>query len=270
MFLHFNMRRVKCIRHSDAGGFAEYYFAWRAYVDGAKQVHVAQGFSLGCPADDGYSMRTGDERPMNDPKFTVDLPDVAEGETKRFVLDLFAFESDFGTLQVKKAFTNEAAQKIVELAEQSKASKDKLLKDFGAWLSSGENEIVSALVTTGVIAASAVVPYVAIATAALKALSWVVDAIRSNKDDYLGQCRVEIIYTKVDGKRHYRWLFNDGASIWKDKEEEPFHQDWRIHEADGGNILDCRFLAQVVAARPDELAAALPPNAIAVNMPGLI
>lgn len=264
MFLHFNLRRLKCLRFRDAGAHAEYYFAWRAYMDGASQVQVAQGFSLGCPADDGYSMRTGDERPMNDPKFTVELPDVDEGKTRRFVLDLFAFESDFGTLQVKKAFTNEAAKKIVDLAEQSKASKDKLLKDFTGWLASGDNEVVKALVTTGVLAASAVVPYVAIAAAALKALTWVVDAIRSNQDDYLGQCRVEIIYAKVKGKRLYRWIFNDGASVWKDKEEEPFHQDWRIHEADGGNILDARFLVQIVSAKPDQLVSKVLPDAVAV------
>lgn len=269
MYLHFNMRRAKCLRYSDAGHFAEYYFTWRAYVDGTTQVQVAQGFSLGCPADDGYSMRNGEERPLNDPKFTVELPDVAEGETKRFVLDLFAFESDFGTMEVKKAFTNEAAAKVMELAEQANASKDKLLKDFTGWLAS-DNEVVKALVATGVLAASAVVPYVAIATAAVKALSWVVDAIRSNKDDLLGQCRVEILYTKVDGKRHYRWIFNDGASIWKDNEGEPFYQDWRAQEADGGNVIDCRFLVQIVAARPNELVKKVGPDAIPVNVAGLI
>jgi hypothetical protein len=47
MFLHYNLRRAKCLRHTDSGSTSEFYFTWRAYIDGSESVQLAQGFSLG-------------------------------------------------------------------------------------------------------------------------------------------------------------------------------------------------------------------------------
>jgi hypothetical protein len=74
-YLFFNVPVIKCISFSDAGGEAEYYATYQAYFDlDAHTIQLTQGFSLGCPIDDGYSFRRGQAKELNDPKFLMKLP----------------------------------------------------------------------------------------------------------------------------------------------------------------------------------------------------
>ncbi len=253
MFLHFNMRRFKCLKKSDAGSMAEYYFTWRCYVDkNENDMDLVQGFSLGCPVDDGYSMTEGDQRPLNDPRFTVELPDVAEGENKRVTLDLFAWESDYSTEEVKKLFSNEAAAKLVEIHTSAQKKKNQTREDFLKWVRDDDNGFISDLVDAGVVASSTVTPYVTISKALFNLAGWVFRAVRDNSDDYLGFTRAEIHYTRIGGELLYRWIFNQGAETWLMGEKQKIFQNWRILEADQGNELDAKFLVQIVADSPAE------------------
>jgi len=214
---------------------------------------VAQGFSLGCPVNDGYSMATGDIRRLNDPKFTIALPNVNKGETKHLVLDLFAWESDHSTEETKRLFTNEAATKLMEIYEVTKKRKKKTQEKMIDWIESDDNEIVNALVSVGVTAASVVTPYVTVARAGIKIFSIVQEVIKSNSDDFLGTARASVIYTRLDdGRLLYRWIFNNGVESWFEEERPVIHQSWRIFEANRDNELDCKFIIQIAAESPNE------------------
>ncbi len=253
MFLHFNMRRFKCLKKSDAGKRGEYYFTWRCYVDkNENDMDLVQGFSLGCPVDDGYSMAVGDARVLNDPKFSVELPDVAEGENKRVTLDLFAWESDYSTEKVKKLFSNEAAAKLVEINSSAQQRKDQTREDFLEWVFDDDNGFIGDLVDTGVGTASTLTPYVTMSKALFKLAGWAFRVIRDNSDDFLGFTRAEIHYTRIKGEIVYRWIFDNGAETWLKGEKAEIFQNWQVLEGDQGNELDSKFLIQIVAASPNE------------------
>lgn len=259
MFLHFNMRRFKCLKKSDAGKMGEYYFTWRCYVDkNEKDLDLVQGFSMGCPVDDGYSMAVGDHRVLNDPKFSVELPRVAEGEHKRVTLDLFAWESDFSTEKVKKLFTNEAAAKLVEIYQNAQAGKDQTREDFLEWVFDDDNGFIDDLVNTGVLGASTLTPYVTISKALFKLGGWVFRVVRDNSDDYLGFTRAELHYTRQNGEILYRWIFNNGAETWLSGEKAEIFQDWRILDGGQENELDAKFLIQIVESNPNEFLESEP------------
>jgi len=197
-------------------------------------------------------LRPGDQRALNDPKFTIKLPEVAEDEEKRVVLDLFAWESDHSTDETKKLFTNDSAAKLMEIYKKANQNKKKTREDFLNWAKNGDNEVLAALIAAGVMAASTVVPYVAIAKAAIKLLNYGIEAIKMNADDYLGFARAEVIYSRKNGRLLYRWIFNNGAESWQKKEKPVIYQDWRILEANRGNELDTRFHIQIVGSNPQD------------------
>ncbi len=231
----------------------EYYFTWRCYVDKNEQdIDLVQGFSLGCPVDDGYDMAVGEQRVLNDPKFTVDLPDVNEGEQKRITLDLFAWESDFSTEEVKKLFSNEASAKLVQIHANAQSKKKQTREDFLKWLRDEDHGFIGDLVDTGILSAATMTPYVTISKALFKLAGWVFRAVRDNSDDFLGFTRAEIQYTRHNGQIVYRWIFNNGVETWLKGEKPKILQNWRILEADQGNELDAQFLIQIVAGSPDE------------------
>jgi len=61
MYLHFNNRRAKCIRKSDTGQNAEFYWTWQVYIPQDKHTLLHQGFSTGCEIDDGFHFNAGRE-----------------------------------------------------------------------------------------------------------------------------------------------------------------------------------------------------------------
>lgn len=259
MFLHFNMRRLKAIEVSDSGNHGEFYFTWRCFVDRMDDdLQLAQGFSMGCPIDDGYSMLEGEERILNDPKVTIKLPDVAEGETNQISLDLFSWEADHSAEEVKKLFTNDAVAKLMQIHEAAKHDTKKTREAFLAWIQDGDNEVIKALVAAGALGATAVAPYVAASAAAVKVFEWTLDTIKDNSDDFLGFARAELIYTRKGGELSYRWIFNDGVGTWFNEEQPMIGQSWRVLEANRGNQLESSFLVQVVSESPHQLMVAPP------------
>src|SRR5690349_9636296 len=122
------------IQFSDAGGEAEYYWTYQAYYDlDANTMQLSQGFSLGCPLDDGYAFRPGDTRELNDPKFLMKLPELQENQSNVITLDLFLWESDHSTEDTKKVFSNVAAQKLQQVYSDAKQVKQKAQDDFLKW-----------------------------------------------------------------------------------------------------------------------------------------
>jgi hypothetical protein len=254
MYIHCNVQRIKCIRFSDSGATAEYYFTWRAYLGGAKETQLAQGFSLGCPIDDGYSMKEGDTRlSLNDPRFTLELPDVQKGETRRFVLDMFCWEADSSSEETKRLFTNAAAKKLMQIYAASEGRSKKTRDDLTKWVKDGNNEVLKALTAVGILSPATILPYELVATAAFKVLDGVLEVLRSNSDDYLGTSRCEVVYTRnADGNLLYRWIFNNGFETWFPQEQPVIHQSWRVDEANRDNELDCKLIVQIASESPEQ------------------
>ena len=65
-----------------------------------------QGFSITGAPDDGLSLAEGESRKIDDPHITFCLPELGEGEIRRFRLDMHWWESDYSSAKVRGAFTD--------------------------------------------------------------------------------------------------------------------------------------------------------------------
>jgi hypothetical protein len=248
MYLHFNNRRAKCLRASDSGGKAEYYWTWQVYTEEPTQTLVQQGFSIGCPIDDGYGFRPGMELELNDPKFTVQLPPASSTE-RRVVCDLYCWESDHSTEEVKKVFTNAAAAKLWQIFEKQKTSKSKTLEEFTRWLDeSGSGFLEEAMGAIG--AAGAALPALALAKKAIPLIKMAVDVARSNGDDYIGYHRTELFYVRANGKLKFRWMLNNGVETLMVGEQKPYYVQLSFMSSDSSNQVVTKSFFQVIDAIP--------------------
>jgi hypothetical protein len=247
MYLHFNNRRAKCKRKADAGKKAEYYWTWQVYTEEGEKTILHQGFSIGCELDDGYKFSQGQEWPvpLNDPRFTVKLPELKDGEERRVVTDLFMFESDSYTLEVKKVFTNAAANELWKIYEKVGKKKKETLKQFEKWLDeSGEGfleefgEIVSG--------ANALIPYLSLSKKVIPLIKAVIEMIKTNSDDFNGFNRIELFYRKeADGYR-FRWLLNDGIQKDFGEQREPLYLDLNFISPSAKNWVVTKSFFQVI------------------------
>src|SRR5688572_14862990 len=109
MYLHFSLQKAKALRVSDAGSEGEFYWTWQAYIQGKGETQLAQGFSTKCDIGSGLSFGPGEAiNNLNDPRFTIALPDLNDGEERNVVIDLHCWESDHSSEEVKSVFTNTA------------------------------------------------------------------------------------------------------------------------------------------------------------------
>ena len=163
MFLHHNLRNVKCLKVSDAGSASEFYWTWQIFTEKNSQTLLAQGFSLGCPIDDGYSLTVGQQRELNDPKFTIEFPEIKEGESNKIALNLYCWESDHSSEEVKKAFTNSSVETLWKIYENQKQNKKKTQEEFLEWFKDSDNDFLNILTASS----PSVAGYLAISRAAI-------------------------------------------------------------------------------------------------------
>lgn len=253
-FLFFNVPAIKCIRFSDAGGEAEYYATYQAYFDlDGNSIQLSQGFSLGCPIDDGYSFRHGQTRELNDPKFLIKMPELQEGQTNVLTLDLFLWESDHSTEDTKKIFSNVSAERLQQVFSDAKQVKKKAEDDFRKWLD-GQGLGMLGQIASSLGTAATGASFVAIAKQVIPLIEWSIELAKSNSDDYIGMIRTEILYRKNGGKYEYRRILNGGAELkWLDAETTPVVSATRVTQANNDNQIDVNTVMQVLLdqdARP--------------------
>jgi hypothetical protein len=247
MFLHVNLRRAKALAVSDNGKESEFYWTWQAYTEDEKFTLLRQGFSTGAPLETGYSFGPGATIELNDPKFTIELPKVSHGETKRVVLDIHCWESDGSTAEVKKLFTNDAVQKLWAIYEAAQYSKKRTMEDFEGWLDKSGLDLLKQAV--GAIS-SAAVGGVALAKEVVPLIKLAIQAIQNNSDDYVGMLRAEILVTGTAIGLKYRWIINNGVEVWIEEEKAPYYVRHRFREASGDNEIETQFIFQPVDAHP--------------------
>ncbi len=247
-FLFFNADRLKCIRGSDAFGDPDFYFTWQVYIDKPGDlVPLHQGFSMGAPIDEGHSVAQGATIPLTDTRYTVELPPVAEGEEIKIVTDLFCWESDQSSAEVKALFTNAAASKLFELYEANQQRKEKTIKEFMDWIKNDGLNIVT-------IAAPQVAPFVPIINSVFGLIEIAIRAIKSDSDDFIGMSRTELFVSRKDGRFRYRYLTDGGVQITIDREVQPYFVMPFIREANGDNIVQLNALFQVIFDLADRAA----------------
>jgi|GEM_PF-2732131 len=250
MYLHTNLRYLKPLKVTDAGRGGEFYFTYQVYSEAAATLSaLTQGFSIGCSIDDGVTARVGEQVEVNDPKFTIELAEVDEGKTRHVVLDLFAWESNHSTVDVKKIFTNQAAEKLLTLDAQTRENKKKLEDEFFKWLDDSGTGILSDFVAlTG---GSVALPYVELAKKVLPLVRWAIEVVKSRSDRYLGCSRRELFYARESGKLKYRWLLDNGVETWILNETQPYFAPHTFRQDNGDNILAVQVIHQPLYALGD-------------------
>jgi hypothetical protein len=248
MRLWFNVPTIKCVDHDDSGPHAEYYFTYQAYFDlDDQQRSLTQGFSQGCPLDDGYALRKKEERVVNDPKFLFNLPELEVGKSNVVTLDVYLWESDHSTIETKKVFTNAAALKLWEIYNAAAQQKQKTKDEFFKWLQDQGIGLVADAAT--VLGASAAVgaAMVTVGKALIPFVSWAIDLAKNNSDDFVGMSRIQLVYKRLEQGYKYRRILNDGAGIaWIPNEERPLDVPVDIRAASGADHVAAHMLMQLV------------------------
>jgi len=244
MYLHYRLKTLKCIKGDDRWGDPDYYFTWQVYQDDDATALLHQGFSTGCPIDEGHTVAEGQQIPMSDTTFTVALPDVAPGQQTRLWVDLFAWENDADTAMVKKLFTNVAATKLWQLYEQNQMQKQNHIDAFVQWIDEDGMAILQAALTAAGGPTAAVIP---IARAVFGLTKLAIQAISEEDDDLIGSVRTELIIARdPSGRFKYRWITNQGAEVVVDREVEPYYQTPVIRQANGKNVIGLNMFFQVI------------------------
>ena len=251
MYLHLNCLKAHCLASGDGylDAHSEFYWTWSVYSDSdsSDDIRISQGFSAGCPVDTGYEMNDDEDsyRELNDPKFTIELPEVADGETKKVRIELQCWESDCSSIEVKKAFTNSALQTMIEIHEKNLETKKKIIEEIYSWIDDEDNQFLEAIVAAGVIDAG----YITIAKSLLPLFKIVYGYIKSNSDDYIGLFAADLIIKNSGGKITYKWLFNNGSEFWLDAEGK-FFKEALFSQYNNENIIMLNILLEIVSTDP--------------------
>ena len=244
MFLHVNLQSATCLRWADKifDGTSEFYWTWILYQEqGNDYIKISQGFSIGCPINTGYEFNTSDKkyRGLNDPYFTVELPEVKEGEQRQLHLEIHCWESDGNAATIKKAFSNSGAQKLFDIWNDQQQKRSKTNADFLNWLESSDNSLVTQLISGGFVNSGAI----SIAKAALPVVKYAIESLKNRAEEYIGVFQANLLIVKNDGIKEYRWTFDNGSENWV-KEEGKIYKDADFLEADSRNEIVGKFLIE--------------------------
>ncbi len=253
MHLYYSLNKAKCIKFSDAGPHAEFYWTYRFYCENKEQDKsdslIHQGFSSGCSIDDGYDFKeisddvNEGQRVLNDPFIKIKLPELKEGETNLISMFLYCWESDHSTVETKKLFSNESAQVLFDIYKKNQEKKDIAQKEFKDWLTdSGTGDFLGTLLSSTSGTASKV--FVECAKQLIKILDWAILLIKSNSDDYVGLNKTFLKYKKENGKYLYTWkyLTPNGLS----SSDEGTHNRWILFKEDNlDNIIHTQVHFQI-------------------------
>jgi hypothetical protein len=245
MYLHFNLLSATCLKNYDNffGGNSEFYWTWTAYhEDTSNNVNLARGFSVGCPLDEGYEMNTGEKkyRKLSDPRFTIKLPELNVGEEKLLKIQIDCWESDGSTVEVKKAFTNEAVETLFKIYEQQKENKNKAMEGFEKWINDDSNDFLTNL--TKIVSVN--MDYVVIAKSLLPLFKSVKKSVESNSDDLVGSFSVDLLIKKTTAGIEYFWLFEDGVTKGA-KEDDKIFYAYTFREYNDDNVVNVNMLFNI-------------------------
>lgn len=245
MHLHFNNRIAKCQKSVDFGSHGEYYWTLQMFMDDEEQSFLYQGFSTGPEIDSGYSLKPNEEREVNDPKFTVNLPELRDGEERRVVTDFFCWESDRSSENVKKTFTNQAAECLWKIYEKNKREKKESLKEFEKWVSSRDDNTIASFIED-VTSLTNVMPYVALAKGAVPLVRSGIEVAKNTSDDFIGSNRVELFYKRVGDSYRFRWLANQGIEEYKGGFPVTFQQIFTFESGDRDEKIVTKSFFQII------------------------
>ena len=190
---------------------AEYYQTWQVCEletlnpndENPDAKWARQGYSLlGSPGGGAFFLKE-QERTINDPIISFDLPNLAEGESRMYRLDMHFWESDGNSEKVREVFHDETLDILVQSFNANGGDLEKAGNDVKDWLN---NEGKGVLDKTLEIAHVGANPLVGLGMKVLPLFAKLTKlAIETaKKDDYMGRHRFIMDY-QSSGPGTYRW-----------------------------------------------------------------
>ncbi|MEM8639586.1 MAG: hypothetical protein AAGG51_12335 [Cyanobacteria bacterium P01_G01_bin.54] len=265
MFLHFNQVAARCLKTRDAGNDGEYYWTWRVLTGANQQQSLAQGFSINPEIDEGTRLKEDPDNEqgwveLNDPKFTIALPEVAAGQEGNVRFELFCWEHDRAkdSKAIKEAFTNPALQQLITLHERQQGDRQTANTLFLDWLAGEEataavaqtRSAVQEKLATATGSLWAVNPVAAIASATVPLLADVTQLLidNHNSDDLVGVKVVDCFYgSTAEGDYHYHWVRDRGRepALTAAAVAEPFWNEFTFRRANGKEVVMTKGFFQI-------------------------
>lgn len=231
MYIQFQLQKVFAEKSGESSFFdpfntkSEWYQTWQiCELEALTEDHdlnqkvdwAKQGFSvIGSPYD-APSYGDNEEREINDPKISFNLPDLPEGKQIDIRLDIHWWESDSSTAKVRGAFTDSTLKVLMKAWEESGKDEQKAREELEKWLSNNGSDLIK---TISRVADVSEQTWLKIGMEILPLFSLIVDVVRKNSDDYLWMHRFIFQIRKKDGVFEWRITSNNNVDEWKKAEK---------------------------------------------------
>src|SRR5262245_4523278 len=254
MFFHISIHSIKAHEISDNpfdpfDNAIELYQTWHLaaledIADTSASTWARQGSSSRGAPDDGSMLRTGDDFVVVDPQITLGLDEHAiEANHKRhYRLDFHHWDSDSATEKVRAAFTDITLSYMLaafKAANQDAAAARSALERWvGDQWKTATKAIAKGTAASG--------PWTQVGLNLLPMLELLVDVLRKNADDYLGQHRF-ILQHRGTGTRVEWQVTRPGGepSGWKGANQAVDIVS-RVVDQNRGNKLDVKYRFRLV------------------------
>lgn len=188
---------------------SEFYQTWQLMAleqmggGEAKVEWAKQGFSFTGSPDDGVSFRNGESRVLEDPVIAFNLPveSIAEGSTKAYSLRLHWWESDNSSQEVRAAFSDATLAMVLKVWKDTKGNEAAAVDAVRKWIDGKGEALVKAAMAAAALSAGS---WVSVGFAALPLIELIVDAVKSNSDDYIAVSNFLLEFTKTGGRIEWR------------------------------------------------------------------
>jgi hypothetical protein len=246
MFIRFSLHKATAERVGDQPGDpfnreSELYQTWQLCTldpldpndQAPKSNWARQGFSVTGAPEDGVGFGDHSHRVLDDPNiaFALKPEAIAEGKTLTYRLDIHWWESDGSSEQVRAAFSDSTLAVLVK-AWKASADKEKAGRAaLKSWIDGKSERVVKTAVRAASVTATS---WVGMGFNALPLFEMIVDALKSESDDYITMHRFVIELKRADGNLVWR-VIPPGVSI---PEYRPVNSIQRIQVpyADAANL----------------------------------
>jgi len=197
-----------------------------------KSNWARQGFSATGGPDDGVAFGDGSRRVVDDPTiaFKIDPKSLADGQTQEYRLDLHWWESDSSSQEVRAAFSDATLSVLVKAWNASAEKEKAALSALKGWVDTKSQGVVKTVMAAASVTASS---WVGVGFQLLPLFELIVDAMKSQSDDYIGMHQF-VISTRRQGDKLLWRVIPPGLAI-PDWHGENSIQRIPLKLADGAN-----------------------------------
>lgn len=223
MFVQFTLNKIEAqkVRDHVYNPFdktSEFYQTWQIcdleplvpVEEEPRSAWARQGHSVTGAPDDGVHFKQDEVRRVDDPHITFNLPDLEDGETRRFRLDIHWWESDSSTEKVRGVFTDATLKVLVKAWNAAQEDQTKAKEQLDKWIRENRDDIAKAVARAAGVAGQ---PWVAVGLQMLPLFQMLVDVVRNDSDDYMAMHRFILTVTNERGSLKWRVVSADGGGV---------------------------------------------------------